>query len=184
MKRTPVKVKPRTGSARNLLVIPAAALLASGCTSAPETSSAGQGEDRRLTAAATTPAQVRTDVEPLKRRFPQLGELSATKWVGRVLTKNSVPEIPGPTDVSLDGVAQVDPATLTAITGSGTWREGSIGCGVPQEIAPKVGDTTVWLHSEAFDKSVTQTQYTGSFYFDKQTNRVYFCTVNPKERTS
>ncbi len=184
MKRTPVNVKQRAGGARTLLLIPAATLLASGCASAPESSAAGQGEDRRPTAVVTTPAEVRTDVEPLKRRFPQLGELSATKWVGRVLTKNSVPEIPGPTDVSLDGVAQLDPATLTAITGSGTWREGGIGCGVPQEIAAEVGDTMAWLHSEAFDKSVTRTQYTGSFYFDRQTNRVYFCTVNPKDRTS
>ncbi|MEV7927701.1 hypothetical protein [Kitasatospora sp. NPDC088779] len=179
-----MKVTQRADGARILLLIPAAVLLASGCASAPETSTAGQGSDRRPTITAPTPAQVRTDVEPLKRRFPQLGELTATKWVGQVLTKNSVPEIPGPTDVSLDGVAQVDPAILTAITGSGMWRESAIECGVPQEIAAEVRDTKMWLHSEAFDKSVTRTQYTGSFYFDKQSSRVYFCTVNPKERTS
>ncbi|MFE6052293.1 hypothetical protein ACFQ6N_16185 [Kitasatospora sp. NPDC056446] len=127
--------------------------------------------------------QVRTDVEPLTRRFPQLGELSGVKWVGEVLTLNTVPEVPGPTDVSLDGVARLDPATLAAITANGTWRDGAIGCGVPEQIAAEVGDTAAWLHSEEFDASVTRAEYRGSFYFDRQSGRVYFCTVNPKVRT-
>ncbi|MGW7448459.1 hypothetical protein [Kitasatospora sp. NPDC054795] len=99
------------------------------------------------------------------------------------MTQNARPEVPGPTDVSLDGVAQVEPATLAAIMSSGTWERTAIECGVPKEIATEVGDTTAWLHSRAFDESITRTQYSGSFYFDKQTSRVYFCTVNPKVRT-
>ncbi|WP_331743832.1 hypothetical protein [Kitasatospora sp. NBC_01300] len=71
-----MKVEQRAGGARILLVIPAAALLASGCASVPESVAARQGEDGRPTAAATTPAPVRTDVDPLKRHFPQLGELT------------------------------------------------------------------------------------------------------------
>ncbi len=103
-------------------------------------------------------------------------------WVGRVLTQNSVTWVPGPTDVSVQGVARVESATLAEITANGTWEEVSIGCGVPEEIAAEVGDPTRWLHSRAFDESVTRTQYSGSFSFDKQTGRVYFCAVNPKTR--
>ncbi|MFG2911836.1 hypothetical protein ACGF0D_02925 [Kitasatospora sp. NPDC048298] len=125
---------------------------------------------------------MRTDLEPLKRRFPQLGSLSAATWVSRVLTLNTRPEVPGPTDVSLEGVAQVEPATLVAITSSGRWEEIPIACGVPEEITAEVGDPTRWLHSKAFDESITRTQYSGSFYFDKQAGRVYFCTINPKVR--
>ncbi|MGW7580649.1 hypothetical protein ACWGKU_05785 [Kitasatospora sp. NPDC054768] len=126
---------------------------------------------------------VRTDLDPLTRRFPQLGSLSGATWVSRVLTQNTGRGVLGPTDVSLEGVAQVEPATLAAITSGGTWEETVIECGVPEEIATEVGGTTGWLHSTAFDKSITRTQYSGSFYFDKQTSRVYFCTVNPNVRT-
>ncbi|MFD5433467.1 hypothetical protein ACFWJ4_15100 [Kitasatospora sp. NPDC127067] len=132
---------------------------------------------------APTPTAVRTDLDPLKRRFPQLGSLSAATWVSQVLTQNTGRGVPGPTDVSLDGVAQVEPATLAAITSSGTWEEAVIECGVPKEIATEVGGETGWLHSRAFDESITRTRYSGSFYFDKQTGRVYFCTVNPKVRS-
>ncbi|MEU3572735.1 hypothetical protein AB0E96_30575 [Kitasatospora sp. NPDC036755] len=173
----------RRGAATGVLMsVPAALLLATGCGAGSKTAATEQGVDRRPTAVATTPAQVRTDLEPLTRRFPQLGSLSAAMWVDRVLTQNSVTWVPGPTDVSVQGVAQVEPATLAEITGKGTWEEVSIGCGVPQEIAAEVGDPTRWLHSRAFDESVTRTQYSGSFYFDRQASRVYFCTVNPKIR--
>ncbi|MFE7591612.1 hypothetical protein ACFU6K_19610 [Kitasatospora sp. NPDC057512] len=172
----------RGAAAGVLMAVPAALSLATGCGTGPKAAVAEQGADRRPTAVATTPAQVRTDVEPLKRRFPQLGSLSAAMWVGRVLTQNSVTWVPGPTDVSMQGVARVEPVTLAEITANGTWEEISIGCGVPKEIAAEVGDPTRWLHSRAFDESVTRTQYSGSFYFDRQAGRVYFCAVNPKVR--
>ncbi|MEU4116623.1 hypothetical protein AB0F71_19280 [Kitasatospora sp. NPDC028055] len=179
-----VELRRRFLGARALLLLPAAALLASGCAS---NQARVDSEDRRsapaATAAATTVAQIRTDVDPLKRRFPQLGELSATKWIGRTLGKDGGSGVPGPTDVSLDGFAQVDPATLASITGGGTWTEQGIDCPVPGALAAELGDTkSAWLHSESFDRTVTQSQYSGSFYFDKRNSRVFFCTVNPKSR--
>ncbi|MFF2541729.1 hypothetical protein ACFVUY_04120 [Kitasatospora sp. NPDC058063] len=172
MDRPRVKQRSRPRAA---LVVPALALIAG----LPLVASCAAAEPP---APAPTPT-VRTDLDPLKRRFPQLGSLSGATWVSRVLTQNSVDWVPGPTDVSLDGVAQVEPATLAAITSSGTWEEAVIECGVPKEIATEVGGETGWLHSRAFDESITRTQYSGSFYFDKQTGRVYFCTINPKVRT-
>ncbi|MEU3559263.1 hypothetical protein [Kitasatospora sp. NPDC006786] len=170
MDRPRVKQRSRPLAA---LVVPALALI----TGLPLVASCTAAEP------PTPTPTVRTDLDPLKRRFPQLGSLSGATWVSRVLTQNSVDWVPGPTDVSLDGVAQVEPATLAAITSSGTWEETVIECGVPEEIATEVGGATGWLHSTAFDESITRTQYSGSFYFDKQTGRVYFCTVNPKVRT-
>ncbi|MER7845911.1 hypothetical protein ABTZ03_18395 [Kitasatospora sp. NPDC096077] len=135
-------------------------------------------------AADATAPQIRTDVDPLKRRFPELGELSATKWIGRTLGQYAGSGLPGPTDVSLDGVARIEPGTLATITGNGTWQEGGIACPVPSALVQEVGATTsAWLHSESFDRTVTRNRYSGSFYFDRQNSRVYFCTVNPKART-
>ncbi|MBD0674356.1 hypothetical protein [Streptomyces sp. CBMA156] len=166
-----------------LLMASAAVLLVSGCASGPEAGADGRAENRQQAAAAPSPAAVRTDLEPLKRRFPKLGPLSESKWVSRMLTLNSVPEVPGPTDVSLDGVAHVEPGTLAGITASGVWAESAIECGVPKELAAEVGGTTGWLNSQAFDRSVTLTRYSGSFYFDPRSSRVYFCTVNPEVRS-
>ncbi|MFD9691081.1 hypothetical protein ACFWXO_35565 [Kitasatospora sp. NPDC059088] len=180
-----VQLNGRSRRARTLILLSAVALFAAGCAS---DRTRAESEDRRSvpatpTATATT-AQIRTDVDPLKRRFPQLGELSGAKWVGQTLGKDSGSGVPGPTDVSLDGVVHIEPATLASITGGGTWKEQGIDCPVPGALAGELGDTkSAWLHSESFDRTVTQNQYSGSFYIDKQNSRVYFCTVNPKTRT-
>ncbi|GHF35543.1 hypothetical protein GCM10018790_11730 [Kitasatospora xanthocidica] len=137
-----------------------------------------------LPAAFASPKrQVRTDVDLLRRRFPELGELSKARWIGAALgSPDPRPAVPGPTDVTVDGFATVDPAKLAAVTSTGTWKEEHISCPVPDELAAELGEPANWLHSELFDRSVTWDHYTGSFYFDRRTSRVYFCAVNPKER--
>ncbi len=133
--------------------------------------------------ASLTPVTVRTDVEPLQSRFPELGALSQARWIGRTLgTPDPRPAVPGPTDVTVDGYAKVDPAKLAEITANGTWKEEHISCPVPAELAAELGTPRSCVHSELFDRSITWDHYTGSFYFDRENSRVYFCTVNPKVR--
>ncbi|MEV7185525.1 hypothetical protein [Kitasatospora sp. NPDC093102] len=130
-----------------------------------------------------TPA-IRTDLDPLHRRFPELGTLSQARWTDRVLgSQDPRPAVPGPTDVAVDGVAGIDPARLAAITSTGSWAEEHIACGVPAELATELGAPRTWLHSDGYDLSVTAGRYTGAFYFDRQAAQVYFCTVNPKVKT-
>ncbi|MEV7602441.1 hypothetical protein AB0O91_34220 [Kitasatospora sp. NPDC089797] len=180
-----VQLKGRSARARTLLLLPVAALLAAGCAGGPgQDDRAERRNPSEAPAADATAGQVRTDVDPLKRRFPELGELSATKWIGRTLGQGGGSGVPGPTDVSLDGIARIDPGTLATITGNGTWQEERIGCPVPSALAEETGGAeSAWLHSDAFDRTVTRGRYTGSFYFDRQHSRVYFCTVNPAART-
>ncbi|MER7754487.1 hypothetical protein [Kitasatospora sp. NPDC097643] len=170
------------GSDRSRLAIFASIVVAVVCVSACTSSQS----TARPTAASTRAAEVRQDVEPLKRRFPQLGELSAARWVGQALggaaETNPRLDVPGPTDVALDGIAWIESGVMATITATGEWHEESIACDVPNVIATEIGSTKAWLHSDSFDREVTRSQYSGSFYFEKQGNRVYFCTVNPKLR--
>ncbi|MFE3502353.1 hypothetical protein [Kitasatospora sp. NPDC059160] len=158
-----------------------AGALVSGCSSA-----GGDGP----AATAPTPARLRSDTEPLQRRFPELGPLSGATWVGAVLgggPGDGRAAVPGPTDVRVDGFAGIEPATLAAITGSGSgggsWQPGPLGCpGLPDVLERELGDgrQATWLHSEDYDRSVTHGRYTGSFFFDRERSRVFFCTVNPE----
>ncbi|MFJ9609775.1 hypothetical protein ACIRS1_25880 [Kitasatospora sp. NPDC101176] len=158
-------------------------------TPACSTGHPGRGAESAPPSSSAS-AEVRQDVAALHRRFPELGELSAARWVGTVLGAgggsgaNARLDVPGPSDVGLDGVARVEPAALASITASGTWQEGVIACPVPGPLAAEVGSGSTWLHSEAFDRTVTRDQYPGSFYFERRSSRVYFCTVNPTPRST
>ncbi|MFI5648237.1 hypothetical protein [Kitasatospora sp. NPDC051705] len=171
-----------SGFRTRLLLAGVALALAPACTSGQP----GRGAESPP-ASSSASAEVRQDVAPLHRRFPELGELSAAKWVGTVLGAGSGADarldVPGPSDVGLGGVARVEPAALASITASGTWQEGAIACPVPGPLATEVGSGSTWLHSEAFDRTVTRDQYPGSFYFERRSSRVYFCTVNPTPRS-
>ncbi|MER7752220.1 hypothetical protein [Kitasatospora sp. NPDC097643] len=170
-----VSDRPRLAIFTSILV---AVACVSACTSSQSIA--------RPTVTSTRATEVRQDVEPLKRRFPQLGELSAAKWVGQALggetETNPRTDVPGPTDVTLDGLAWIESGAMATITATGKWREENISCDIPSVLAAEIGGAKAWLHSDSFDGEVTRSQYSGRFYFEKQGSRVYFCTVNPKLR--
>jgi hypothetical protein len=69
------------------------------------------------TAKSADGAKVRTDLEPLERRFTALGPLSGAHWLGTALGTDSRVSVPGPTDVRVVGTAQLRAGTVAAITG-------------------------------------------------------------------
>ncbi|MFJ9455810.1 hypothetical protein ACIRST_12095 [Kitasatospora sp. NPDC101447] len=84
---------------------------------------------------------MRQDADPLQRRFPELGELPAARWIGATPgSPDPRPAVPGPTDVMVDGFAEVDPAKPAAVTSTGTWKEERIGCRVPSALAAELGE--------------------------------------------
>jgi hypothetical protein len=126
-------------------------------------------------------AKVRTDLEPLTRRFPALGPLSGAHWLGTAPGTDSRISVPGPTDVRVVGTARLRAGTVTAITGEAqrdfhpatpTHR--------PPELEEFLPKSAQWVRSDAFDSEVTGESYAGTFYLDPGTDTVYFDTTNPR----
>ncbi|TJZ49462.1 hypothetical protein FCH28_24440 [Streptomyces piniterrae] len=142
-------------------------------------------------AACTSPAKkaasgkVRTDAEPLERRFAALGSLSGAHWLGTVLGTDSRMSVPGPTDIRVVGTAQLRAGAVAAITEAPQWsfRPGMPGQlpGALTEFMPKGAR---WVRSDAFDREVTGGRYSGTFYLDPGTDAVYFDTTNPSVAAS
>ncbi|MFY0510124.1 hypothetical protein ACOMD4_06925 [Streptomyces anulatus] len=129
--------------------------------------------------------KVRTDPVPLERRFTLLGPLSDVHWLGISLGEDSRMSVPGPIDVRVVGVAQLEAGTGAAIV-AGPQRDFRPGppARVPKKLAALMPKGAAWVRSEAFNQEVTGGRYTGEFYVDAGADRVYFDTVDPSVAAS
>ncbi|MFI5473570.1 hypothetical protein ACIA6D_25425 [Streptomyces cacaoi] len=125
-------------------------------------------------------AKVRTDLEPLERRFAGLGPLAGARWLGIVLGTDSRGSIPGPTDVRLVGTAQLRAGAVAAITGASQQSfQSEVPTQIPEKLTEFVPKDARWVRSDSFDRDMTAGTYTGAFYLDPATDTVYFDTANP-----
>ncbi|XVQ08720.1 hypothetical protein ACQP1W_40150 [Spirillospora sp. CA-255316] len=155
-------------SGRRAMLLFGALSVLSACSS--EQKSAGEG------------AKVRTDTEPLERRFRALGPLSDAHWLGYALGKDSRGSVPGPTDVRVVGIARLGSGRADAIVRDP--RHGfrpETPTGVPEALAGLMPKGARWLHSGRFDAEITAT---GAFYLDPVAGRAYFDTLNPEPSAS
>lgn len=132
------------------------------------------------TAESADGARVRTDVEPLERRFAALGPVSGAHWLGTALGTDSRVSVPGPTDVRMVGTVQLRAGAVAAITGApqrGFQSEKPTP--IPEELAEFVPKGARWVRSDSFDRGMTGGRYSGAFYLDPGTDTVYFDTINP-----
>lgn len=137
------------------------------------------GPPRASASPAEKKCDVRTEPEPIRKRFLQLGEPRRTRWCAIVLgVENS--RVPGPTDVRMVAVVEVTPDALKRILVYGTFAPA-----VPENVPPALVDAVPelrdarWTASEAFDASVTREAYTGTFYVDRAKRLVLVDAVNP-----
>ncbi|MFE9446666.1 hypothetical protein ACFYO2_49245 [Streptomyces sp. NPDC006602] len=125
-------------------------------------------------------AKVRTDLGPLERRFAGLGPLSGAHWLGIVLGTDSRGSVPGPADVRVVGTAQLAAGTVDGLTGASQQSfQPEVPTQLPEKLAEFVPKGARWVRSDSFDHDMTAGMYTGRFYLDPGTDRVYFDTTNP-----
>jgi hypothetical protein len=139
---------------------------------------------------------VRTEVAPLRARFPAVGELFDPHWLGYNPRANQGSRLPEPDpQLRVVGVARLPPGTVKAITsrpGFDFRPAELIGPGLhgwpgspddltrpPEPIVDHLPSEARWVGSTRFDISVTGDEYQGRFYFDQASDTVYFDTVNP-----
>lgn len=104
-------------------------MIGAGCTTGREGSTGpagtGAGAGIRATGAATTAgsgqAGIRTDHEPIARRFPGLGDFDSVRWLAGTQGSAGGREIPGPTDYWIEATVRMDAEEFTRLADRYTW---------------------------------------------------------------
>ncbi|MFI2313438.1 hypothetical protein [Streptomyces sp. CB00072] len=97
-------------------VLAACALAAvAACAPASRKADSEKGREKEDNGQGGEKDKVRTDPVPLERRFTLLGPLSDVHWLGISLGEDSRMSAPGPIDVRVVGVAQLEAGTGAAV---------------------------------------------------------------------
>ncbi|MEU0398847.1 hypothetical protein ABZ318_01085 [Streptomyces sp. NPDC006197] len=123
-------------------------------------------------------AEVRTDREPVEKRFPQFGRFTGVEWAATPLGQADS-RVPGPTDVRLSGVATLARADVQRLLKEYDWVPAGQPPAVLGSIASEVPEGAAWRTSGEFTSEVTRDVYTGSFHLDPEAGVMVFDAVNP-----
>ncbi|MEU2390165.1 hypothetical protein [Streptomyces sp. NPDC007369] len=136
--------------------------------------------------------RVRSDIEPLRKRFPALGEVSDAHWLGYDLDEAGKRQtIPAPDSrIRLVGVARLAEGAVAATLGAAPAEERfepvPLPADIPAPLAKHVPDRAGWRASTAYDlrvlargpaQSSSGDQAEGRFFLREEDDRVWFDTV-------
>lgn len=102
--------------------------------------------------------ELRTDLEPLTKRFPALGEPVGAEWMGGTLG-----DAPGPSTYWIDAVIEVDPAVADELRATYAPEAVSTPPDVVSAIQDRIPEGT-WLSSDALDLAVSGGGYSTDVY--------------------
>jgi hypothetical protein len=151
----------------------AAVLLAiTGCTQRPS------GEHPREGTPTMSAPAVRTDPEPLTKRFPRLGDLREVHWQGSAAGADTG-GVPGPTDVHIQALAVLRPETLASLTSRYDWMPAPSGwdTAVSAELRRFAPAKGAWKVSERFAADVRTTRYSGPVHLETTSGTVFLDLV-------
>ncbi|GAA0221846.1 hypothetical protein [Cryptosporangium japonicum] len=153
--------------ARRWIVAAVVVLALAGCDGTP-------AADRSPTPSVThSTTPVRTDREPITKRFPALGAFRDVHWQATttVFTDNRVP---GPSDTTIQAVVGLAETDLAAARSGYTWETAPAGWDddVPQPLRAYLPKNAEWRHSEQYDAAVLPAS-NGNVYLDDAGGTVY-----------
>lgn len=148
---------------RPALAVVVAVLVALGCLVA---GCGGQtyAEQQRDRIEAATP---RTDLEPILKRWPQLGGMQQAHWVGGVLTDERTP---GPNSYFVEAAVVLSPADITRLTSQYHFGPGARP-DPPASLRPFVRDGA-WLRNQEADQAFSS-EMASSIYVQPESSTVY-----------
>ncbi|TWE15351.1 hypothetical protein FB465_0244 [Kitasatospora atroaurantiaca] len=125
---------------------------------------------------------MRTDVEPLQRRFLAIGRLSDPHWLGYNPHDSGREWLPDQDPrIRVVGVARLPAgAVKSIISAPGYAFEPSAPAQLPEALAEFLPKNAEWVSSAGYDKHITNSHYEGRFHFAPATDHVYFDTINPE----
>ena len=117
----------------------------------------------------------RIDQEPIKSRFPELGNFKSCYWKGGS-ESNNYRTVPGPSTYWMKGFVVLDSNTFNKFKNNYDWNN------MDKNWEPTVGSEVLkiqsfdWRNSEEFDESIfnSSIDYVGDFYLDFNNGVVYF----------
>lgn len=137
--------------------------------------STDEGEPMRPTEATKSgTGELRTDLEPLLKRFPVLEGVEQAHWMsGRF----GDPDNPGPSTYWIDAVVTLPPATISRLRADHA--------PAPAEVTPDVVDglreqlpAGPFLGGAALNKAFTHERWSASAYLDERTNQLVLVAIS------
>lgn len=137
----------------------------------------GSAENDRAASPTASAPVVRTDREPIARRFPALGDFRQVHWLGGVVggASSGRGSVPGPSTYWIHAVVVPDEAGYRRITSRFTWNEAPR----PEadaKLAGKADFSGEWATSSEFWAELAAPGYNGTAYLNR-THRFVYLTV-------
>lgn len=145
-----------------ITMMTSACLVITGCIKSDETY---QQEKRDRIEAAP----LRTDLEPIASRWPQLGDIQQAHWVGGILTDERVP---GPNTHFIEAVVVLTPAEMTRLTDQYQYAPGPPPPDPPASLLPYLPEGT-WLNDEEADQAFSSNDLTTGVFLHPEDAIVY-----------
>ena len=138
-------------------------LVAVGCerSHTPQTS-----EETKLT--------VRTDLAPISKQLPKLGQLQSVWWVSTRTTIDSPLSPPGQPSYRIRGLAQLEREKADGIARQFEWQDTSPNWKPALAVTNFNLGPAVWVRSDAFTKAFKPQQTPGELFFERNKGVVYF----------
>lgn len=105
-------------------------------------------------------AQPRTDVDPITKRWPQLGGIQEAHWVGGTLTDDGAP---GPSSYFVEAVVVLAPADVARLTSQHHFAPAPTRPDPPASLKPYVREGN-WLSDGEVDQAFTPPQWVSQIY--------------------
>ncbi|MDX3646280.1 hypothetical protein [Streptomyces sp. MB09-02B] len=142
------------------------------CGSEPRGSAPG-------TDSASAGCEIRDTTQQVADRFSGLGEVVTTEWCAMDLVGGSS-RVPGPSDIRMVGYFETTAEDMKAVLDApGRTFEKAEPEGIPAALGGSTSGKTEWLTSTEANEEITAGLYTGTFYFDRASNKILFDAVNP-----
>ncbi|MEU4643976.1 hypothetical protein [Micromonospora sp. NPDC023814] len=126
-----------------------------------------------------SPATVRTDREPIAKRFPRLGDFS--RATGRVSTAGiDNNRVPGPTDTRIEALVVLPPDTPATTIKAYEWQPAppNRDALLSAELRPFLPYAGDWRISERYTEDVRTTHYNGTVSLDATSGTVYLRVID------
>ncbi|WFE53619.1 hypothetical protein [Micromonospora sp. WMMD1155] len=131
-------------------------------------------------ATSVSPAPVRTDRDPIVKRFPRLGDFVEAHWQAASAGGGSRSSVPGPTDTRIEALVVLRPDTLATTLKEYEWQPAPPDWDAPlsAELRPFLPNGGTWQVSEQFTKDVRTAQYNGTAYLDAGSGTVFLRVID------
>lgn len=118
------------------------------------------------------PAAVRTDAEPITKRFPTLGVPTELHWQGAAAGKDSG-GVPGPTDVHIQALIVLTPDVVAAAQNDYQFKPATSSPNLSTELQQFAPRDAAWQQGEAFTRQVRTSSYSGTVLLDPDSRTVW-----------